>query len=335
MIDRIIDANGNRVAEGLRVLEEVARFLIEHGELSARAKDLRHCLRSAIPVDAIVARDTAGDIGSVITAADEQHRPALRDVIRANAARATEALRSLEEFGKLAGAPDPVIMERLRYGAYDLERDLLACLSAQRLWQEKLYLLIDTNCAEEPMAVARQAVAGGVGIVQLRAKGLSVRDYAELAIAMQAAVRAAGGLFIVNDHVAIAAAIRADGVHIGQDDLSPAQARRVLGPLALIGLSTHTPTQVTEAHRQPIDYIGIGPMFTTTTKPHEAVQGPDLLQAVRAGLRLPSYAIGGIDPTNMATLLPPHGIAVAGCVCRASDPAAVCRQLRQQLDAPA
>ncbi|MFW5829736.1 MAG: thiamine phosphate synthase [Planctomycetota bacterium] len=332
--ERILDANGNRAAEGLRILEEVARFLLDDPTLSSEAKHCRHSLRQALPVSAVAARDNAGDVGTAISTSDEGLRPRLYDLIRANAARAQEALRCLEEFGKLLAIPQlPDAAEDIRYRSYRLEQALLARLPAERLWRERLYVLIDSGCCQDPLAVATAAARGGAGVIQLRAKHLSPRAYADLAAALLPAVRAAGALFIVNDHVAIAAAIGADGVHLGQDDITPGQARRVLGPLAIIGLSTHSPEQVAAAHRETVDYIGIGPMYATGTKAHEPVRGPGLLLRVAEQLRLPSYAIGGITPEHLAELRPPHGIAVAGCVCRAEDPARACALLRERIDA--
>ena len=330
--ERVLDANGNRAAEGLRVLEDVARMLLADAALSARAKDLRHRLRAALPAPLPADRDIAGDVGTTISHADEGQRGSLVDLIRANASRVAEALRAVEEFAKLAGqAALAQLGEGIRYAGYDLERDLLACLPAHRLWQERLYVLVDTGCTDDPVAVAA-AIAGEAGVIQLRAKGLSERAYRDLAARVQDAI-AGRSLFVVNDHVAVARVLAADACHVGQDDLSVADVRQVVGAVCAIGMSTHTPQQVAAAQAAGADYIGIGPMFATGTKPHEPVRGPELLAAVGAAITVPSYAIGGIDQERLPELTPilPHGIAVAGTVCRAADPRAVCAQLREAL----
>ena len=319
-VERLLDANANRAAEGLRTLEDVARFLLDDAAAATAAKELRHAVRAAVPVGAVAWRDTAGDVGEAIKASDEGLRASPVAVVRANAARAQEALRALEEGLKLAGGAWQAA-EAARYRVYRLESDLLARLPAWRLWQARLYVLVDTALCSEPVAVAAAAVRGGAGVVQLRAKALGQREYRDLAARVQDAVRGAGGLFVVNDHVAIARALDADGVHVGQEDLPVRDVRAVVGPRCAIGVSAHTAEQAL-AGQQAADYLGLGPMFATTTKPHEPCRGPGLLDAVRGQLRVPSYAIGGLDEARLRELRPrlPHGAAVAGSVCRAADP---------------
>ncbi|GDY11204.1 thiamine-phosphate synthase [Planctomycetota bacterium] len=326
---RMIDANRNRAAEGLRVLEDVARFLLDDPTLARRAKDLRHQVR-ALPSDP-GDRDTPGDLGTAIKAADEGRRGDLIGLIRANAARVQEALRCAEEACKVtavAGAHVPgtgstwATLEAARYATYTLESDLLARLPGWKLRSVRLYALIDPALCADPLAVAAAVARGGAGAVQLRAKLLTVRAYRELAARIQDAVRRHGALFIVNDHVAIARAIGADGVHVGQDDLTVADARAVVGAGCAIGLSCHTPEQVGEALRIGADYLGLGPIHGTTTKPHEPERGPGLLDAVAGTIDRPSYAIGGLDRDRVLALRGriPHGIAVAGALCRAAEP---------------
>jgi thiamine-phosphate pyrophosphorylase len=324
---RLIDANGNRAAEGLRVLEDVARFLLDDATLAALAKQLRHQLRQALPEDAAAERDTAGDVGTVLTADGELERRRLVDLVRANAARVCEAARAAEEGCKLAGESGSALaIEQVRYRAYQLESGILSRLPAWLLFRIRLYALVDTSLTADPVAVAGAVVRGGAGAVQLRAKGLDQRAYRELAARVQQAVRAAGGLFIVNDHVAVARVLGADGIHLGQDDLAVADARAVVGSTCAIGVSSHSREQAASALADGADYLGIGPLHATATKPHEPVRGPGLLEEVASclgsGLRRPSYAIGGLTLERVRELRPrlPHGIAVAGALCRAADP---------------
>lgn len=324
---RLIDANGNRAAEGLRVLEDVARFILDDAVLAELAKGQRHALRLAVPAAAVAARDTAGDVGTEIGVPGEMERARLVDLVRANAARVQEALRAGEEAAKLAGLPAcAAALEAARYAGYRLETGLLARLPAWRFHQIRLYALIDTALTERPVEVAAAVARGGAGAVQLRAKQLSPRAYRELAARVQDAVRDAGALFVVNDQVAVARALGADAVHVGQDDLALADVRAVAGPALAIGVSAHTPEQAREALNAGADYLGLGPMYATATKPHEPERGPQLLDGVRmllegSGSR-PSYAIGGLDAVRIAALRPrlPHGVAVAGALCRAADP---------------
>ena len=319
---RAIDANGNRAAEGLRALEEVARFVLDDEGAALAAKELRHAVRAAVPAAALGDRDTVGDVG-IVGAAGEAARAGLPALVRANAARVQEALRAAEEFCRIAGhGGSAAALEAARYRSYTLELRLLSRLPAWRLWQVRLYVLVDPALTERPVEVAAAAARGGAGAIQLRAKTLGVRAYRELAARVGDAARAAGALFVVNDHAAVARLVAADAVHVGQDDLAVADARAVAGPLCAIGVSAHTAAQVAEAQREGADYLGLGPMHATVTKPHEPERGPQLLDAVRASLAVPSYAIGGLDHARIAALLPrlPHGVAVAAAVCRAADP---------------
>lgn len=320
---RMLDANGNRAAEGLRVLEDVARFVLDDARLAGLAKELRHAVRAAIPPEAISERDTAGDVGTTITAAGEMARARLVDVVRANASRVAEALRTAEEAAKLLALPDVAGgLEALRYRSYQLELGVLSRLPGWLFHRVRLYALVDTSLTDRPVAVAAAVARGGAGAVQLRAKDLGVRAYRELALRVQEVCAANGALFVVNDHVAVARAINADAVHVGQADLVVADVRAVVGPTCAIGLSCHTPEQVRLGLTSGADYFGLGPMYATTTKPHEPCQGPELLDAVRAMLDRPSFAIGGLDAERLVALMPHllHGAAVAGALCRAADP---------------
>ncbi len=324
---RLIDANGNRAAEGLRVLEDVARFILDDATLAELAKHQRHAVRLALPSSAVAERDTAGDVGTAISAPGEMERARLVDLVRANAARVQEALRVGEEAAKLIGQPAcAAALESARYASYRLESGLLSRLPAWRLHQIRLYALIDTALTDRPVETAAAVARGGAGAVQLRAKNLSQRAYRELAARVQDAVRGAGALFVVNDHVAVARALGADAVHVGQDDLALTDVRLAGGPALAIGVSAHTPDQASAAIAAGADYLGLGPMYATATKPHEPERGPQLLDAVRGMLQgaacRPSYAIGGLDAVRVAALRPRllHGVAVAGALCRAADP---------------
>ena len=329
----MLDANGNRAAEGLRVLEDIARFVTDDQRAAATAKELRHQLRRSIPAAALSERDTPNDLGKDLPNPDGR-RTRLVEMLRANAARVQEALRGAEEAARLCCPAAVAPLEELRYRAYSLESALLSRLPAWLLHRVRLYALIDTALCAPPLAVAAAVARGGAGAVQLRAKALGVRDYRELAARMQEAVRAQGALFIVNDHVAVARAIQADGVHVGQDDLVMADVRAVVGASCAIGVSAHTVELARSAVAAGADYLGLGPVFPTATKPHEPCRGPELLDALKGTLGVPSYAIGGLDLERVTALRHrlPHGVAVAGALCRAADPEATAQALHLVLE---
>ena len=187
----------------------------------------------------------------------------------------------------------------------------------------KLYVIVDAAvCGDrDPVAVAEQAVAGGADLIQWRAKAWAARPRWAVAHRMAEALRPRRVLFIVNDHVDLAMAVGADGVHLGQDDLPHEVARRVAGPELLIGRSTHALDQALAAEREGADYVGVGPVFATPTKPDYPAVGVDLVEQVSRQVRIPAVAIGGIDQINLPLVLSRGAtrIAVVRAVAGASD----------------
>jgi thiamine-phosphate pyrophosphorylase len=164
-----------------------------------------------------------------------------------------------------------------------------------------LYPIVDVTTAGEAgsLEAVRVLARAGVTLLQLRAKDLTDRALVPLAQAAVAAAHEAGAKLIVNDRPDIARIVQADGVHVGQDDMPPSDTRAILGPHALIGLSTHTLAQLRDAAREPIDYVALGPVFGTTSKQNpDAVVGVDVLARARALTSLPLVAIGGITRRN-------------------------------------
>lgn len=170
--------------------------------------------------------------------------------------------------------------------------------------------------------VLRKAAALGVRLFQYRDKQASMKAAYTQALALRQAATEAGVCLIINDRCDLALAVNADGVHLGQDDLPVADARRILGPDALIGLSTHGPEQVRQAARLKPDYIGFGPIFSTTTKAdHDPVVGLDGLRAARALTTMPMFAIGGITADNVEDIVAAgaNGVAVISAILKAPD----------------
>lgn len=165
----------------------------------------------------------------------------------------------------------------------------------------------------KPVDVARALLDGGARLLQLRAKTLPSRDFLALADAVVAAARGGGASIIINDRVDIAKLAGAAGVHVGQDDLSPAAARRLLGDAAIVGFSTHTIEQVEAAVREPVSYVAVGPVFGTQSKDtgYGAV-GLDLVTAAaRIAGTLPVVAIGGITIENASSVIAAGAASVA------------------------
>ncbi len=336
---RILDANLNRARESLRVLDDYARFGLNDASLTGELKTLRHRLADATellpPALLLRSRDTLGDVGTSISAAGEFQRATPQQVAAVNFKRLQESLRSLEEFGKLDNSRFAREVEQIRYAAYTLERAVLTnSVSRERLAAARLYVLLTgSQCVNTLDWTIAEAAAGGAGIFQFREKQMPDRELIALAHQVRKWTQKANAVFIVNDRPDIARLVGADGVHLGQDDLPPADARRILGPNALVGVSTHTLAQVRQAILDGADYLGVGPTFASTTKGFDQLAGLEFVRAAFAATTLPAFALGGIRPENIAEVVTAgaNRIAVSAAIAEAEEPQAVARLLAEAL----
>ncbi|MDA0727966.1 MAG: thiamine phosphate synthase, partial [Cyanobacteria bacterium] len=304
---RLLDANLDRAREGLRVIEDWCRFGLDRADLVARSKDMRQRLGRLHDERYKRARDAAGDVATGMAHPAQREREQPQAVVAANCGRVQEALRVLEEFGR--GVDDRLAEEAaaVRYALYDLEVDVMRASAGgqerrERLRAARLYLV--TSPSPRLEAVVEAALEGGVRLVQYRAKdgslgpdGQPITDAVRLqqAQALRQLCSRHGALFLVNDRIDIALAVDADGVHLGQGDLPPALARQLLGPEKLIGRSTHALAQLQQAMRDGCDYVGVGPVNATPTKPGRQPVGLDYVRQAAAESAIPFFAIGGIE----------------------------------------
>ncbi|MBN8625260.1 MAG: thiamine phosphate synthase [Planctomycetes bacterium] len=346
---RVLDAAANRAGEAVRVVEDYARFVLNDAGLTKECKELRHELTTALSAvshaDRLAARDTVGDVGTEIATEAEGKRADVEDVAAANLRRLQESLRSLEEFGKVL---DPALgraCEKLRYRSYTLQKQFAARVGATsfqpkspdlraRLETARLYVLIDGGESEGAM-VRRvlDLVAAGVDVVQLRDKKLDDRTLLARAKLLREATRGSQTLFIMNDRPDLALLADADGVHVGQDELTVAEARAIVGGERLVGVSTHSIDQARRAVADGADYIGVGPTFPSGTKQFAEFPGLDFVHAVSREISLPAFAIGGITAENLPQVRAAglSRVAVSGAVQHAEDVSAVVAQMRQAL----
>lgn len=338
---RILDANANRASEGLRVVEEYVRFGLDDGHLTRLCKQLRHdlaaTLQSLAASDLCAARDTTADIGTSITADDEYCRAGPRAVALASQKRVEQSLRCIEEYSKTLAPTVASAVEQLRYRAYTLGKAIVSTSSSlERLSDSRLYVLIDGRSSPaEFEQLATSLVEAGVHVLQLREKQLSDRELAGRARQLRQLTKNTETLCIINDRPDIAALSDADGVHVGQEELSVKDARAVVGAGKLIGVSTHSIEQARQAVLDGADYIGCGPTFPSTTKAFEDFPGTEFLHEVAAEISLPAFAIGGIDVDKVAAVVATGftRIAVSGCVATSLDPVSAAKNLFLELDA--
>jgi thiamine-phosphate pyrophosphorylase len=207
-------------------------------------------------------------------------------------------------------------------------------LRRERLRTARLYFCCEARPHDEdPEPLLRAALRGGVDIVQLREKSLPRREIELSAQTFRRLCDNYGALFIVNDDPDLARACNADGVHVGQDDMAVAEAREMLGPEAIIGLSTHSEEQLAASAEQPVDYVSVGPIWETPTKQGRPAVGLELIRHAAAHAPHPFFAIGGIDVSNAAEVVEAGArrICVVRAIRDAADPTAVAEQLRAAL----
>ncbi len=321
---RSLDASGNRLSEGLRVLEDQCRFSLSLDRQAGKLKSLRHRSRSVLqPLtpQLLRSRDSAGDAGwDDSKSADWEVRKSPLHLMAANFRRSEEACRTLFETGKTLQqmSCDPAsplseldfrVFESLRREIYQLEKEILGKLGTSSRADplpDGLYCLThrEVSCGRGNIATARMMLEGGAKILQYREKELEGRQrYAE-ALEIRKMTRDYGCLFYINDYAELALMVEADGLHVGQDDYDPLLLRRLLGESMVIGLSTHSPGQLQRAHELPVDYLGVGPIFATRTKKNVcAPVGFEYLEQAVSRSTLPFVAIGGIKKHNLQDVL--------------------------------
>lgn len=337
---RLIDANLNRAREGLRVVEDYARFVRDDRAIGEALKSIRNRLTTAtrdVAARAIAHRDTANDVGTTYANADAVPRSELRDVVTAAGKRTGEALRAVEEYLKVVDAPAAREVEACRYAFYDVERQVALTFASprERFARVRLYVLItESQCAgRDWFEVARQALVGGADALQLREKSMESGELLTRARRLVALCRKQDALLIVNDRPDVAVLSDADGVHVGQGDLPAAEARKIVGPGKLVGVSTHELAHARAAVADGADYVGVGPIFRSATKPRDFVSGLDYARAVATAIPIPGVAIAGITPDNLGDVLATglRAVAVTAAVIGAPDVEGAARAFKSRL----
>ncbi|MGE3164987.1 MAG: thiamine phosphate synthase [Planctomycetota bacterium] len=348
---RGLDAVFNRWTEALRTVEDRLRFDLGLRATPHRWRTLRHrvtALRQQ--VDRSIAGQGArrsvtndpGAPGATPTNAalhpTTAHRD-LEDLLRANLSRARESARSIEETLRIVDPALAATAAALRYDIYECEHEVLRGFAAARarVAHVNLYVLVTSHlAARSPVEATRAALAGGAQMIQLREKDRPRAEVLALARELRAVTRTFGALFIVNDYVDIALLSGADGVHQGQDDLPVAEARRILGDEAIVGVSTHCREQAQRASLDGADYIGVGPIFPTRTKEHRAAVGVGFIEEARAATDLPAFAIGSVNRDSLAQVLDAGARRIAVCtgVIASADIEGAARWFRERLPEP-
>jgi thiamine-phosphate pyrophosphorylase len=340
-LGRILDASANRAREGLRVVEDYVRFVLDDPGLTRRLKEVRHRLAEAERgLDShllLGSRDTREDVGAHIMTPTEQIRENPRAVLSANFKRIAEALRSLEEYSKLVDIWLAGRFEVLRYDVYTLENLTMTAVTSHRgLGNAKLMVLVGGLPTLGDLTwLVGEALAGGADVIQYREKGVPDGELLRRAREVRILTARARVPLIVNDRVDIGRLAGCDGVHLGQEDLSIRDARRIMGAAAHIGVSTHDRAQLDAAILAGAGYLGVGPVFPSPTKEFSEPElaGLNYVRHAADTTTLPWFAIGGINEENLDRVLAAGAtrIAVSAAVVRAESPRRAVARLKARL----
>ena len=305
-ISQIIDANLDRAREGLRVMEDWARFGLSRKDLVIKIKDFRQILGKNHLNFYKESRNYIDDKCRGIAHSAQKERKTPESLISSNSARVQEALRVIEEFSRNHNLELSKIASEMRYEIYNLEIELLDANNLKRfesiINQNNLYAL--SNSKVKLLEVLEAILLGGVRIIQHRFTEGSDKEHLKEAIEIKKLCKKYNSLFIVNDRIDIALASNADGIHLGQSDLDIKTARKLLGGSKIIGISANNQIDINNAIKNDCNYLGIGPVFKTETKKNKEPLGIEKIKDLTRGLTIPWFAIGGINTENISTLTP-------------------------------
>ncbi len=307
---RIIDANINRVSEGIRVIEDVVRFNFANEKLTENLRNTRHVLRKLFNNEKkslLLFRDSDKDIGKKISqnsCADKKKD--MESMAVANFKRIQEGLRVIEEICKTCGYYGKgKTVEQIRFEFYTIEKEFSG------FFKKKLPSGIYGITAEKfsrgrtNICVVREMVKAGVSVIQYREKYKykTSKQILNECYEIRKITNDYNVVFIVNDYIDIAMIVEADGVHLGQDDIDIKDARKILDN-KIVGISTHSKKQAQKAVEEGADYIGVGPIYSTKTKENVCDPvGLQYLEYVVSDILIPFVAIGGIKEYNIEQVI--------------------------------
>jgi thiamine-phosphate pyrophosphorylase len=307
---------------------------MENATLTEECKRSRQELATWHTEELRAARDTMNDPGTGLSHQNEETRSDINALLRANLGRVQEALRVLEEYGKIYRPEMVMAVKQIRYRVYILESKVIAQDRHQKLRHAHLYLV--TMPTDNLLGTVESALQGGLSLVQYRDKESEDRARIQMAAALCDLCHRYNALFLVNDRPDIAQAVGADGVHLGQQDMPIAVAREILGRDYIVGQSTTNPEELARSLETGADYIGVGPVYATPTKPGKVAAGLEYVRYVAEKVSIPWFAIGGIDCENLHEVIQAgaNRVAVVRSMMQAEHPRLVAQFMLSLLEAP-
>jgi thiamine-phosphate pyrophosphorylase len=316
---RIIDVNLNRLDESLKLVEDIIRFDITDHVLLSQIRIIRRAfldLKRKLPLkDVILARQSRKDPGRK-TGFDIKGIRDSNAVILSNITRAKEAARTLEETCKTFDNESSRLMKEIRFNIYDLEKDIITRITKK--FDPSLHVIIDEHYLQscDVVEVTKTLTANGATMIQLRVTTLTDRAFSKYAHKIRKAIGEKNVKFIVNNRADIAIACNAHGIHLGQNDMPVSTARRIMGDAAIIGASARSIKEALKAERDGADYLGVGAIYPTKTKPDAGKCTIRTLRSICRSVKIPVIGIGGVNDRNYKSILRAGaaGIAVASFV---------------------
>ncbi len=304
MINRIIDANSNRISESLRILEDINRFYLNKKETTLKLKNLRHLIiKHFKSYDLISFRDTQNDTAKFLNTEGEFKRKNITEIIQANCKRLQESSRVLEEVLKLNDEEGANIFKEIRFDIYDLEKEILIAIKKE--FDLSLYVIIDTEFIkiEDIEKAVNDIISGGATLIQLKALNIETPLLLNISKKIRKITEKFNIPLIINSRIDIAIAAGADGIHIEKNSLQPDIIRNKFSYNKIIGYSASNEKEIEKGIKYNVDYIGLAPVIRAGGET-DSIKPSALKQIYRRYIKdIPIVITGGLSPRTIRTCL--------------------------------
>ncbi len=331
---RIIDANFNRIREGLRVIEDSIRFIYGDEKILKELRDIKHQISiktlQFFPSEKLKSsRFVEEDIGKKF---DKKKKINLTKLIETNFLRVEESLRVLEEYSKILNLKAFSFFHNIRFKIYKLEKDIITHLSRKKIKVPLVYVILNLKEDERGfLNFAEDVIKGEPDIIQLRYKGENSRFFLKIGKKLKKTIPDKI-IYIINDRVDIGILCECDGVHIGENDIGVEDVRKLI-PSKILGVSANSVSKIKKLKDKDIDYIALGAIFKSYTKPDRKVIGTGILKKIKSIISIPVIGIGGINIENAREVIEEgaDGIAVISAVESSKKPYEIIKRLREEV----
>lgn len=333
-IIQIIDANFNRVREGLRVVEDGIRFYISNRDIFKQVKDFRHKFTRSIlenfpSVFLHKGRDILKDTGKNYDIIKKEN---IKKTIEKNCLRVEEGIRVIEEYSKCLKPSISKKLHNLRFEFYRIEKEITTLLSRKNIPVPLIYVIINANEKKDVIRFTEEIIKGKPDIIQLRYKGENTNYFLKIAKKLKNFIPDEI-IYIINDRIDICLLVDADGVHLGEKDIGVEDARKLLED-KIIGVSSNSFNEAAKYKNKDIDYIAIGAIFQSPTKPERKIAGLKVIKEIKKNFSIPVVAIGGINKENVSSVIKEgaDGVALISAVEKAGNKHKYIKQIKDEVE---